>query len=424
MKVFCPGIAAVLFGWLLPMFGQAPTSHQFVNPIQLKVNGTSAYPASSFDGLLGVGDFNTDGRRDILGYYTPGQIPAQGNPLPLPKEYAVLLAQADGSYTPKLTGIPVAFDPGLQQGSDTVRVADVNGDGRPDLVIVTSAPGDNPSGLMHPAGNSMLNVYLGKGDGTFQAIGPVVAGANLFAHLDVVVDLNRDNQPDLIIATNAKEEFGFAPFPATHTAWINDGSGRFTQGKVIGDGYYLAARDFSSDGYTDVVLTGKVLTGNKGIGIQVYLNERGTGFTAGAVYSIDADIAAVGDMNRDGKLDLVTLQNRAQGSQNNPGHILLGNGDGTFRSGGNFSSVYGARAMTVTDVNADGEPDISLVNSTPFETPFEGNTLQVYTGKGDGTVGSPHDLQRGLIWPSCAAITALITGKPCWCNGETARRIS
>ena len=112
----------------------------------------------------------------------------------------MLLGKSDGSYTPELTGISVG------QGGDTVQVADVDGDGRQDIVIVTNAP---PQGS-----SSLLSVYLGKGDGTFRSVPPVsVPGTS--ATLELVTDLDKHGKPDLII-----DQAGF-------TVWKNLGAGTF-----------------------------------------------------------------------------------------------------------------------------------------------------------------------------------------------------
>ncbi len=369
-----------------PLIAQSTANQQFVTPTQLKVNSTSTEPASAFAGILGVADFNTDGHKDILGY----ELGANG-----PKAYAVLLAEADGSYTPRLTGIPVAYDPALGTISDTVKIADMNGDGRPDLVIVTSSPSSDPSGPIYPIGNSILNVYLGNGDGTFHPVGPVIIGQGVYAHVEAVTDMNKDGKPDLILETDPGDTVGGGPnYPPTYTVWINQGGGKFNSAVAIGEGGFLAVGDLNGDGYPEVVLSPADADGPLG-GIQVFLNENGASFKPGAYYpNFTPTIAALGDLNHDHKLDMVAVQvNENQFESASPVHTLLGNGDGTFRTGSSFQTTFVPSSITIADVTGDNVPDISFLMDYWFLT--DGTFLQVFPGNGDGTVKNPTTFDLG-----------------------------
>nr|MBA3916833.1 VCBS repeat-containing protein [Terriglobales bacterium] len=84
---------------------------------------------------------------------------------------------------------------------------------------------------------------------------------------------------------------------------------------------------------------------------------------------------AAGDFNKDGNLDIATANDdRIQGSFS----VLLGNGDGTFViHETNFRSS--GSSVAISDVNADGDPDLVLL----------GTLVTVYPGHGDGTFGAP-----------------------------------
>src|ERR1700732_4373942 len=82
---------------LCSLAGHQVAGQQFVTPSNLKIN--SSTPAA-FGQIIGFGDFNSDGRRDIVVVYTPPACPPFCS-----RQYALLLGNSDGSYTPVLTGI-------------------------------------------------------------------------------------------------------------------------------------------------------------------------------------------------------------------------------------------------------------------------------------------------------------------------------
>jgi hypothetical protein len=98
--------------------------------------------------------------------------------------------------------------------------------------------------------------------------------------------------------------------------------------------------------------------------------------------------AAVGDLNLDGKLDLV-LANSNCGEFDCPMgslSVLLGNGDGTLQNAINyFSGDFGANSVVLADLNGDGKLDLALSNLGPcFSSSCEISSISVLLGKGDG----------------------------------------
>ncbi len=356
-------------------FGQAPSNHQFVVPGQLTIHSGS-YPSSAFSGVLGVADFNKDGRKDLLAYYNFNWSDLSQT------QYAVLFANGDGSYTAKPTGVSADVY-GSGQG---VQVADVDGDGRADLVIVTDPPaGDYSNGCdpNYACGNAYLLVYLGNGDGTFHALDPVIIAVDQYASPGMLVDVTKDNRPDLFLTTTTD-----GCCTELTTVWTNQGGGKFTPQPNLGHYSPIVARDFNGDGYTDLVIR----TAN---GMQIVLNQGGTSFQPGATYPYFPGGVGVGDLNRDRKLDLVeTDYSDGKGHLANTGHVLLGNGDGTFRTASTFAwaptpvvvdgtPLMYAPDVSIADVNRDGEADAVLFgcDATCY--------AQVWEGNGNGTLRSP-----------------------------------
>ena len=91
----------------------------------------------------------------------------------------VLLGNGDGTFQ---TAVP--YNSG-GSGPGAIAVADVNGDGKPDLVVATGE-----------ARNVIVGVLLGNGDGTFQTALAYNSGGN---GPQAVADLNGDRLPDLVV---------------------------------------------------------------------------------------------------------------------------------------------------------------------------------------------------------------------------------
>ncbi len=102
---------------------------------------------------------------------------------------------------------------------------------------------------------------------------------------------------------------------------------------------------------------------------------------------------AVADLNGDGKLDIVTasqctIGGRCNYNEGDDGRIgvLLGNGDGTFQPARGYYSGGGtAYSVVVGDVNSDGKMDIVVVNACVGFDDCDSGSVGVLLGNGDGT---------------------------------------
>jgi hypothetical protein len=129
-----------------------------------------------------VADVNRDGRPDLLvaNYYAGNGNNSNGS-------VAVLLGNSDGTFQPAVSYGSGGLDPG------SLALLDVNGDGKLDLVV-SNYYGNNYS-------NGNISVLLGNGDGTFQpAVRYGTGGQN--PNSAAVADMNGDGVPDLLV-TNA-----------------------------------------------------------------------------------------------------------------------------------------------------------------------------------------------------------------------------
>jgi hypothetical protein len=135
----------------------------------------------------------------------------------------------------------------------------------------------------------------------------------------------------------------------------------------------LVAADFNGDRFPDLAIA------HPGSGVTVILRQPdGSQRIAPATgFQIPGASVAAGDLNRDGRMDLVV------GGDNETGNslfVLLGNGDGTFQKPREYDAGRRVLAVTAGDLDGDGVLDIAAVNYG------ESGSVVVFHGVGDGTL--------------------------------------
>src|SRR5262249_31350961 len=134
---------------------------------------------------------------------------------------------------------------------------------------------------------------------------------------------------------------------------------------------------------------------------------RGDGtFQTGVNYPADNDTAqnliapngsALADVNGDGALDLVIAAGYRDGSHNGSANVLLGRGDGTFQPPVTYVSGTSANSIAVGDVNGDGRLDL-------VTTDFTGSAVDLLLGSGHGVFGAAIRIAAGPK-PSVAVVS-------------------
>ena len=249
----------------------------------------------------------------------------------------------------EVRAVPSFVAPRNYESVSQVAVGDINGDGRPDLV----------TGMYY---SDNLSIWLGNGDGTFQAPQPIPLGFTPVAL--VTGDFNSDGHLDIAATDFNDNAVGIL---------LGNGDGSFRSVQTLPAGNRpedMAAGYFHGHGILDLA----ILTDS---GVNIVLGNGDGTFRAPVYYAVSTGPVhslAVADLNGDGNPDIVV--GAFQGVD-----ILYGNGDGTFRAPVYVATGSGYTThVAVGDLNGDHAPDLVATND---------NGVNVLLGNGDGTFHAP-----------------------------------
>jgi autotransporter-associated beta strand protein len=250
---------------------------------------------------------------------------------------SVFLGNGDGTFKPQQTfaasGTPAS-----------VATGDFNGDGKVDLAF----------------GGSSAGVLLGNGDGSFQAQSTFAAGTAPTAL--AVGDVNGDGKADIAVVNKVD---------AALSVLLGNGDGTFSPRQTFATGVQpsaLAFGDLNGDGAPDLVIAN---SGGGGIGV---LLGNGSGvFQQQMTFAAGANPAtlALGDLDLDGKLDVAVANAGA-----NSVSVLLGSGNGALKPQQTFATSAAPQGIAIALLNGDRKPDLAVA---------AGNRVGVFLGNADGT---------------------------------------
>ena len=281
-------------------------------------------------------DLNGDGRLDLVSANFDSA------------NVSIFLGNGDGTFQNGTAQTRVQV--GLSGSPISIAAADLDGDGRQDLVTA-----DRDS--------NAISVLLGRGDGSFrpEIRVPVAGGPRALA----LGDFNGDGRRDVAVVNVTTSEVAVLPGNADGTFGPEV---RFAAGSGANA---IAAGDLDGDGRPDLAVANYSADT-----VSTFLGNGNGTFGPGTVLPVGHSpvSVAIGDLNGGGLADLVVVNQASEDLS-----VLLGNGDGSFRAQTRFAAVSLPIGLVLADVDRNGRLDVVITNQG-------NNNVQVLVGKGDGTL--------------------------------------
>jgi hypothetical protein len=264
---------------------------------------------------------------------------------------AVLLGNGDGAFQ-----TPRTFSTGANSRPYSVAVGELNGDNNPDIVAADR-------------GADSISVLLGNGNGTFQAQQTYSTGAGSAPYAVTLADVNGDGKIDAVVADSNSNSV---------SVFLGNGNGTFAPQQSFAVGNHpvsVAVADVNGDGGLDLIVAND---NDKTVGVLLNATQPAMGGPPAVAFAPQQTFAAggndnrvlVADLNGDGLPDIVTSN-----PSNENVAVLRGSGGGTFAAPQTFAAS-GFNGISIADINGDGHPDL-VANY------FTGVAL--LPGNGDGT---------------------------------------
>jgi Calx-beta domain/FG-GAP-like repeat/FG-GAP repeat/Domain of unknown function (DUF4214) len=320
---------------------------------------------------LALGDLNGDGKLDLA-------VTNQG-----PGTVSVLFnTTTPGAVT---ASFAVKQDFGAGNEPRSITLGDLNRDGKLDLAVANSLSATTSVLMNTTAPGAAAPSFSPKKDFTTGTQPQSVAAG----------DLNGDGKLDLV-ATNFSD---FTVSVLLNTTALA-GKPAFGFREDFGTGFgpnEATSGDFNGDGKLDLVTANP---GNATNTVSVLLNTTAPGaattsFAAKQDFATDSlpQSVAVGDLNGDGRLDIVTANSGAHTVSVLLNNMAAGAATPSFAAKQDFATNTSPQSVTVGDLNGDGKLDLVTANSSNslsvlLNTTAPGAAVPSFAAKQDFTAGS------------------------------------
>jgi hypothetical protein len=308
---------------------------KFINLASTAVNVPGLAAGQSNTAALAAADFNGDSKQDVV--FATSHLGANTSTI------SVVPGNGDGTFTAQKdypsSGTVVAL-----------HVADINGDSKPDLVFISNS--STPGMTTQTAIEAMLN----DGSGTFNPATQIDVVANLAAL--AVADVNGDGKADLVVSAGNQ----FTNATGSVQVYLGKGDGTFGKPSSLSAAAYpgaLTIADMNHDGRPDIVVSTTDTDSNPLLDVMLG-NGDGT-FQAASPFQIPQNgitSVSVGEYSN-GTRPVAVLTSCCGLAYP---VVAAGNGSGPILSAGILGTGISSAFVKLVDVNGDGVPDILLTS--------------------------------------------------------------
>ncbi|CAF4081729.1 unnamed protein product [Adineta steineri] len=308
--------------------------------MKFKTYKTYSTGSNSFPYFISLTDVNDDNRPDIIVANQDAS------------NVGVFFNFQGSSFHPQVT-----YPIGSVLAPQSISVVDVNDDDKPDIIVAIN--------MGHSVG-----VLLNDGSGQFHAVEMYKTGQRTFPPGVVVVDVNSDKKPDIIVTNQNTDTIG---------VFLNIGHGEFSFEKDYEVPFSFSPKcpqvvDVNGDTHPDIIVAN-----TRGDSIGIFYNSGNGTFISWTTFSTGKDSepnsVSVVDVNGDNKPDLIVGNLKTS----NVG-VLLNAGNGKFLNQTIYSTGLNSRpeSVFVADINCDSKPDIIVAN-------FNEQNIGIFLNFGNGT---------------------------------------
>ncbi len=336
--------------------------------------GTSPFVVGVNPTAIAVGDFNNDGKPDLV-------VSNYGS-----SNVSLLLGNGDGTFQAAIS-VPAGVDP------LGIAVGDFNGDGNLDIAVINS-------------GSNQISVIPGLGNGTFEnAVSTTISVGGLRAI--TVGDFNLDGKPDVAVTATGGVIVAFGNGNGTFSNAVDYATGTGTF--AVTTGYFTNASATAQD---------LVVVNSQDNTVSVLLAGSNGSFGAATSYIVGTfpQSAVVADFNGDGFQDIAVAN---EGSNNVS--ILYGNGQGGFGAAVNYAGGTAPVALAAGSFNGTGQTDLAVIDSSSGVVGNSNGAVNIYLallGSSTSLLVSPNPDTTGAPVTFTATVTpSAATGSVTFMDG-------